>query len=97
MTFSLFPFSIHLVKGHSMLPALNEGDRIVAFRWAYLFSQPKKGDVVVFKGSDGKDYVKRVTTAEKNIVTVSGDNKADSRKLPKVGRNSIIGKVIMKY
>ncbi len=93
-----FPFSLHVVSGHSMQPFLNEGDRVVVFRWAYLFSQPRKGDVVVFRGKDGKTYVKRITAATaKNEFVVEGDNRKDNKKLLPVSKKSIIGKVVFKY
>ena len=96
--FSFFPFSIHTVSGHSMQPGLKEGGRIVVFRWSYAFSQPRIGDVVVFSGSDGKSYVKRITaTASKKEFSVEGDNKSDSKKLPPINRKAIIGKVVAKY
>lgn len=97
----IFPFSIHVVRGHSMQPFLNEGDRVVVFRWAYIFSRPKVGDVVVFRHSDRNEYIKRISAAaEKNEFVVAGDNKRDSmdsRKHGHVQRKAVIGKVIMKY
>ena len=96
--FSFFPFSICVVSGHSMQPGLKKGGRIVVFRWSYAFSQPRIGDVVVFSGSDGKSYVKRITaTANKKEFVVEGDNKSDSKKLPPIKKEAIIGKVIAKY
>ncbi len=98
MSFSLFPFSVHVVKGHSMQPTLNEGQRVVVFRWAYLFSKPKKGEVVVFKGDAGKEYVKRITaSANKDEFVVEGDNRGDSKGLEPVNREAVIGSVVAKY
>ena len=101
MAFSLLPFGIHIVKGHSMQPHIKEGERVVVYNWAYAFTQPKVGDVVVFSSSAKKKYVKRITAAEtKNEFVVAGDNKSDSmdsRKLGPVQRKAIIGKVVMKY
>lgn len=95
---SILPFSFSVVSGHSMQPFLNEGDRVVVFRWAYIFSQPKKGDVIVFHGSGGKAYLKRITAvAAENEFIVEGDNKEDSKKVPPITRKSIIGKVIFSY
>ncbi len=97
MAFSLLPFSIHVVKGHSMQPVLNESDRAVVFNWAYLFSRPKVGDVIVFD-SNGEKYVKRVAAVAKSgDLTVEGDNMDDSRKLPPVKRSAIVGRVVGKY
>ena len=96
--FSFFPFSIHIVSGHSMQPGLKEGSRVVVFRWSYAFSQPKVGDVVVLSSSDGKSYVKRITAAvNKKEFVVKGDNKSDSKKLPPTKKEAIIGKVVAKY
>lgn len=101
MSFSFFPLSIHVVKGHSMQPFLNEGDRVVVLKWVYLFSEPRPGDVVVFRNSDGNEHIKRIAAAaEKNEFVVAGDNKSDSmdsRKHGPVQRKAIIGKVIARY
>ena len=84
-----------------MQPFLDEGNRVVVFRWAYILSQPKKGDVIVFRSKDSKAYMKRITAvAAKNEFVVEGDNKGDSidsRKHGPVQRKAIIGKVIMKH
>ena len=96
--FSFFPFSIHIVSGHSMQPNFHEGDRVVVFRWAYAFSQPRIGDVVVFNGNDSKGYVKRIIeVANNNEILVEGDNKSDSKKLPPIKKEAIIGKVVGRY
>ena len=97
MAFSLFPFTVHIVRGHSMQPSIKEGERVVVYNWAYAFSQPKVGDVVVFSGSDKKKYVKRITAAAKSEFFVEGDNKSDSKKLPPISRKAIIGKVVASY
>ncbi len=81
-----------------MQPSINEGNRVVVFRWAYFLSEPRKGDAVVFHGNDDKTYVKRITAAAaKNEFAAEGDNKSDSRKMPPVRRSAIIGKVVGKY
>ena len=99
MAFSLFPFTVHIVRGHSMHPSIKEGDRVVVYNWAYAFSQPKVGDVIVFSGSDKKKYVKRIiaVAADKKSFVVEGDNKSDSKKLPPITREAIIGKVVASY
>ena len=96
--FSFFPFSIHTVSGHSMQPNFHEGNRVVVFRWAYAFSQPRIGDVVVFSGNDSKGYVKRIVAVANNSeFAVEGYNKSDSKKLPPISREAIVGKVVAKY
>ena len=46
----------------SMKNTIMPNDRIIAFRLAYTFSEPKRGDIVVFKAPDEEDvlFVKRI-------------------------------------
>lgn len=46
----------------SMIPALQPDDNVFVFQWAYLFNEPERGEIVVFKHPDdpGILYVKRV-------------------------------------
>ena len=50
------------VHHFSMEYTLSDGDRIIAFRLAYLINQPNRYDVIVFNRSpdDDKLYIKRV-------------------------------------
>ncbi len=50
------------VPSGSMENTIMTGDRIVGNRLAYLFSEPKRGDIVIFKFPDDEtqNYVKRV-------------------------------------
>src|SRR5919112_648152 len=59
------------VPSESMVPTLEVGDRFLANKFVYHFSEPKKGDVVVFRSVEGgeEDLVKRV-------VAVAGDEVA---------------------
>ena len=80
-----------------MQPGLKEGDRVIVFKWAYLFSWPKAGDIIVFD-SNSEKYVKRVAAVAKSgELVVEGDNRNDSRKLPPVKKNAVIGRVVGKY
>lgn len=51
-----------VVPTGSMKNTIMPNDRIVAFRLSYLFSEPKRGDIIVFKAPDERDilYVKRI-------------------------------------
>jgi len=51
-----------LVPTGSMEDTIRANDRVVAFRLAYLFRQPERFDVVVFRGPQGDTtlYVKRI-------------------------------------
>jgi len=50
-----------IVQGRSMAPTLQDGERLILYRWSYLCHPPKRGDVVVVKDPGHTDYaVKRV-------------------------------------
>lgn len=57
-TFLFQPFDL---PGGSMSPTLNIGDHVWVRKFAYILSQPQRGDVIVFKTAQGDDFVKRVT------------------------------------
>jgi signal peptidase I len=56
-----FIIQTSLVPTGSMIPTLNIRDRLFVNKFIYRFSDPKRGDIVVFLSphDDGKDYVKR--------------------------------------
>ena len=50
-----------IVKGRSMLPTLQDGDKFILNRLSYLRSAPQRGDLVVIKDPGHNDYaVKRI-------------------------------------
>ena len=48
------------IPSGSMENTIMTGDKLIGFRWSYLFSQPKRGDIVIFKYPDdeSQNYVK---------------------------------------
>ena len=56
----------------SMENTIMPGDRIIALRLAYYFSEPERGDIVVFRYPDDPDvlYVKRVIGLPGERVTI---------------------------
>lgn len=54
-----FIFATSIVEGESMLPALEDGERIIFNKIVYIVSQPERGDIVIIQ-TDEKNYVKRV-------------------------------------
>ncbi len=79
-----------------MQPTLKPGQDVLVFNWAYIFSKPQKGDMVVFK-FNGREMIKRIQKYDGRRVFVTGDNKTestDSRKFGMIDRSDIIGKVI---
>jgi len=63
-----FVFFQVVVPTGSMESTIMTGDRVFTFRLSYLFSEPKRGDIVVFPFPDNEeiDYIKR-------IIGVGGD------------------------
>jgi signal peptidase I len=53
----------YLVEGRSMEPNFHDGQRLFVSRLEYIFDEPERGDVVVFrnpKDPNGDDLIKRV-------------------------------------
>ncbi|KXS44179.1 MULTISPECIES: signal peptidase I [unclassified Candidatus Frackibacter] len=51
-----------VVQGQSMEPTLHNGERLFVDKLSYRFSEPARGDIIVFtpKGAPGRKYIKRV-------------------------------------
>ena len=58
----LFLLQPHQVKGASMKPSFNDGEYILTDKISYRFSEPRRGDVVVFKAPTNPDvdFIKRI-------------------------------------
>jgi signal peptidase I len=51
---------VSLVPSGSMIPTFKIRDRLIVNRFIYRFTEPNRGDIIVFKSTtDDKDYVKR--------------------------------------
>lgn len=93
---NIFPIQRFTIHGNSMFPTLRSGQDVLVFNWAYIFSKPKKGDIVVIK-VNGREMVKRIQMYHGRGVFVTGDNRkysSDSRKFGLIDRSGIIGRVI---
>lgn len=62
LVFYVFLIQPHRVKGESMTPNLRDGELILTEKVSYRFSEPKRGDIIVFKapGTNDVDYIKRI-------------------------------------
>lgn len=51
-----------VIVSDSMCDQIKKGDRLIANRLSYLLSNPKRGDIIVFKFPDNEseDYIKRI-------------------------------------
>jgi len=56
----LFIMTPHEVVGNSMHPTYKNGEFLMANKISYRVSDPKRGDVIIFKFSDTQDFIKRV-------------------------------------
>ena len=53
-------FTPTVVNGESMMPTLENGERMVVNKIRYELGEPKRFDIIVFHATEEKDYVKRV-------------------------------------
>lgn len=56
----VFLFAPIVVDGESMMPTLENGDRMLVNKIGYSIGKPDRYDIVVFHAPDDKDYIKRV-------------------------------------
>ena len=66
----------------SMRETLIEGDRILVNKFIYRFTDPKRGDIIVFKYPDDmkKDFIKRlIATGGETVMIKNGDIWVDGR------------------
>lgn len=53
-------FTPIVVDGESMMPTLENGDRMIVNKIGYEIGKPDRFDIVVFHATEKKDYIKRV-------------------------------------
>lgn len=60
----------------SMKTTIMEGDRLIGFRLSYLFSEPERGDIIIFKNPDNEQeiFVKRVIGTPGDVVEIMKDD-----------------------
>ena len=56
----IFLFTPIVVDGDSMMPTLENGDRMIVNKIGYTIGKPDRFDIVVFHAPEQKDYIKRV-------------------------------------
>jgi len=55
-----FLFAVVVVSGPSMEPTLHNNERLILNKIVYDFSEPQRGDIIVFHANKQDDYIKRV-------------------------------------
>lgn len=67
--FIIQPFYI---KGNSMLPTFKDRDLVLVSKLHYLLSQPRRGDIILFKNGISKnDYlIKRIITFQNDTIQI---------------------------
>jgi signal peptidase I len=63
------------VHGDSMAPTLHEGQYLLVSKVSYWFSDPQRGDIMVFHPPTlpGEDYVKRIVGLPGEQLSIEGD------------------------
>ena len=62
------------IPSESMVPTLEVGDRVLVNKFIYRFTEPERGDIVVFKSVEGggEDLIKRVVGVQGDEISVRG-------------------------
>jgi len=55
-----FFFSNYVVEGSSMMPTLQDGNKLIVNKFVYKISDLDRFDVIVFHANEKEDYVKRI-------------------------------------
>ncbi len=81
---NLFVLQISIVRGHSMQPSLQDGDRLVVDRLAYTMSEVGRFDVVVLRypRDPQMDFVKRVVALPgERVAIIDGHVRVNGERL----------------
>ncbi|TQR17415.1 signal peptidase I [Psychrobacillus soli] len=78
-----FLFTPIVVDGESMMPTLQNGDRMVVNKIGYMVGKPDRYDIVVFHAPEQKNYIKRVIGLPGDHVEFNNDQLfINGKKLP---------------
>jgi signal peptidase I len=67
-----YVFEMTIVNGSSMVPTLQNGDRLFTSKISYIISEPRRGDIVVIDAPDRDDeyYIKRIVGLPNDQITL---------------------------
>jgi signal peptidase I len=66
-------FAPIVVDGVSMMPTLQDGEKLIVNKAIFFISEPKRGDIIVFHATEDKDWIKRVIGEPGDTVEVKDD------------------------
>lgn len=68
-----FVFAPTIVDGESMMSTLKNHERLIVNKFIYRFSQPKRGDIIIFHAVEKKDFIKRVIGVAGDRIEMKND------------------------
>src|SRR5918911_2799866 len=70
-----FVLEAFYIPSESMVPTLEIGDRVFVNKFIYRFTEPERGDIIVFDSVNGgeEDLIKRVVAVPGDSVAVRGE------------------------
>jgi signal peptidase I len=68
-----FLFAPFLVDGLSMMPTLENRERLIVNKFVYFLHTPQPGEIIVFHADAERDYIKRVIAVEGQTVSMRND------------------------
>lgn len=74
LLFSTFIISQNKIPTSSMVNTLSVGDRLLVSRIPFYYRSPRRGEIVIFNGPDGKPWIKRVIGMPGEVIDIiAGD------------------------
>ena len=91
-TFVVEPY---MVEGTSMYPTLESHERLIVSKYKYFFTEPKKGEIVVFRypKDESRDFIKRVYLDPAKLARYAIGNTTLATKLLAQGFTTMSGAV----
>ena len=65
-------FAAYVIPSSSMAPTIRAGDHILVEQVSRLWRAPARGDLIAFRGGDGRAFVKRVVAIGGDTVAIHG-------------------------
>lgn len=72
--FMTFIISQNKIPSPSMVNTLRVGDRLLVSRVPFYYRSPERGEIVVFNGPDGKQWIKRVVGMPGEVIDIKEGN-----------------------